>query len=301
MRIEQLQALKKISETHSLNRAAQSMFLTHQALSVSIQNLEKELGTTLLHRSRAGVSLTEDGEFILENGEKMLEVYDTIQARFLNRKISATELPSMLRVSCTGLAQSRYMAKPVSYFYKTFPHVSIETYRYSNAKAIQGVLNGSLDFAFVTEYVMNNRSSLNLPSEIQFFLLDTSDVGILCSKYSPLAPYPTLSLKQLLGQSFVYNQKFSSKMTQFFFQGYPTVPSVLFASSESQFMQMIADNNAISFYVDYKTGAHTRNDLESQTLVKPLQENARMSLGLIFNRDTFADNQLGRIFVDHIL
>lgn len=300
MRIEQLKALKRISETNSVNRAAQSLFLSHQALSASVQSLERELNTVLLNRSKTGVSLTEDGFFVLEEGEKILEAHESIQARFLKRSLSSADISSALNISCTGLAQTYYLAKPISYFYKTFPQITIQTNILSCDDAIAGVQHDSLDFAFISEFSLNNRSSLQLPEGIHYIPLETSDVSIMCSRYSTLAPYQRVSLQQLLDQSFVYNQNYSSDMTDFFFTDYEKIPDVLFVSSESQFLQMIADNNAISFFVNFHMPTSAWNPIRPEILVKPLLHSAQMSIGYICKKENFLENPLCNIFINHL-
>ena len=59
MRIEQLRCIVDIAETGSLTATAQRQFITQQAVSKTIKQLEKELDATLLIRTHAGVSFTE--------------------------------------------------------------------------------------------------------------------------------------------------------------------------------------------------------------------------------------------------
>lgn len=61
MRLEQFQYVVAIAECRSLSKAARDLFLTQPTLSVSLQNLEAELGFQLFHRSHMGMVLTEKG------------------------------------------------------------------------------------------------------------------------------------------------------------------------------------------------------------------------------------------------
>ncbi|MBQ3120777.1 MAG: LysR family transcriptional regulator, partial [Peptococcaceae bacterium] len=62
MRIEQLHCIVDIAETGSITATAQRQFVTQQAVSKTIKQLEKELNATLLIRTRTGVSFTEIGK-----------------------------------------------------------------------------------------------------------------------------------------------------------------------------------------------------------------------------------------------
>ena len=65
MTLQQLRYAITISETGSFNKAAEILYIAQPSLTESIQDLERELGIIIFHRSGRGVSLTNDGlEFI---------------------------------------------------------------------------------------------------------------------------------------------------------------------------------------------------------------------------------------------
>ena len=72
MRIEQLRCVADIAETGSLTATAQRQFITQQAVSKMIKQLEKELDATLLIRTRNGVSFTEIGKELVQFAQKVL-------------------------------------------------------------------------------------------------------------------------------------------------------------------------------------------------------------------------------------
>ena len=63
---KQLRFFRKICEEKSINRAAQKLFISQQALSKSIAKLEKEVGVPLLVRTPEGVRLTVAGQLLQE-------------------------------------------------------------------------------------------------------------------------------------------------------------------------------------------------------------------------------------------
>ena len=65
MTLQQIYYALTISQTGSLNKAAEILYVAQPSLTGAMQELEKELGITIFHRSGRGVSLTNDGlEFI---------------------------------------------------------------------------------------------------------------------------------------------------------------------------------------------------------------------------------------------
>ena len=66
MTLQQLKYAITISETGSLNKAAEALYISQPSLTTAIQELEKEIGIRIFNRSGRGVTLTNDGtEFIL--------------------------------------------------------------------------------------------------------------------------------------------------------------------------------------------------------------------------------------------
>ncbi|MCC7538939.1 MAG: LysR family transcriptional regulator [Deltaproteobacteria bacterium] len=57
----------KIAETGSFTSAARALRVSQPSLSVAIKKLEEDLGTTLLLRTRQGVSLTRSGEVLMHH------------------------------------------------------------------------------------------------------------------------------------------------------------------------------------------------------------------------------------------
>lgn len=82
MTLQQLHYMITISETGSLNKAAELLYVSQPSLTSAVKEVEKELGITVFYRSGRGVTLTNDGaEFMLyakqlySQYEGMLEKY----------------------------------------------------------------------------------------------------------------------------------------------------------------------------------------------------------------------------------
>ena len=82
MTLQQLHYVITISETGSLNKASEILYITQPALTSSIKELEKELGITIFHRSGRGVTLTNDGvEFVL-SARQIYQQYESILQKY---------------------------------------------------------------------------------------------------------------------------------------------------------------------------------------------------------------------------
>jgi len=65
MTLTQMNYIITISETGSLNKAAEALYISQPSLTNAVKELEKELGIIIFNRSGRGVTLTNDGtEFL---------------------------------------------------------------------------------------------------------------------------------------------------------------------------------------------------------------------------------------------
>lgn len=82
MEIRQLRYFVALATHLSFTEAAQSLFVTRQALSKSIKQLESKLGMRLISIEGKQVELTEKGMLFLKDIEPLLEEHDKINAKY---------------------------------------------------------------------------------------------------------------------------------------------------------------------------------------------------------------------------
>ncbi|MGL4791862.1 MAG: LysR family transcriptional regulator, partial [Anaerotignaceae bacterium] len=82
MTLQQLNYVINISEVGSLNKAAEKLYIAQPSLTSSIQELEKELGITIFHRSGKGVSLTNDGLEFITYARQIFYQYETLMDKY---------------------------------------------------------------------------------------------------------------------------------------------------------------------------------------------------------------------------
>ena len=80
MNTTQIRQFTTVARLESMSRAAQMLHVTQSALSKSVAQLERELGTALFDRSGKRLRLNASGERFLECCEKMLRELDSAQA-----------------------------------------------------------------------------------------------------------------------------------------------------------------------------------------------------------------------------
>lgn len=106
MNIDQLRYLQEISHSRSITQASENLHISHQALSASINALERELNTTLVEKTHRGSKLTLKGKQLVEISNDFLRAFDEI---FLPNKTPGKEIP--FKIASSYLAITNYLAK----------------------------------------------------------------------------------------------------------------------------------------------------------------------------------------------
>lgn len=82
MNSEQLRQFKAIAETGSLTKAAEQLYVTQPALSMSLSKLEDEIARPLFTRQGKSLKITESGLKLLEYANRVVDTLDEAQHYF---------------------------------------------------------------------------------------------------------------------------------------------------------------------------------------------------------------------------
>ena len=82
MTLQQLHYAITISEAGSLNKAAEILYVAQPSLSSAVQELERELGITIFHRSGRGVTLTNDGTEFISYARQIYAQYEDMLEKY---------------------------------------------------------------------------------------------------------------------------------------------------------------------------------------------------------------------------
>jgi DNA-binding transcriptional LysR family regulator len=86
MKLEGIAAFVATTESGSISEAARRLRLSKSVISERLADLEKTLGTTLLHRTTRKLTLTEDGIAFLERAQRITRDVDTAAADLAERR-----------------------------------------------------------------------------------------------------------------------------------------------------------------------------------------------------------------------
>ena len=99
MTIYQLINVSEAARCGSISQAAKKLHISQPAISESIKELEQEYSITIFHRSKKGISLTQEGNDFISYARSVLQSVDSLNNMFLKSdetsvlKISTTKIP----------------------------------------------------------------------------------------------------------------------------------------------------------------------------------------------------------------
>src|SRR5215210_86651 len=72
---------RAVAHRRSFSRAARALSLSQPSVSNQVALLEREIGTRLLEREPGGLTLTREGEILLEHADAIAERFELAQAQ----------------------------------------------------------------------------------------------------------------------------------------------------------------------------------------------------------------------------
>lgn len=122
-RIDHLSIFVRIADCGSFTQAAEQLRLPRPALSVAMRQLEARLGTRLLHRTTRQVSLTQDGQALLERARALLGDLEALEQQFLQ---GGQPIAGRLRVDVPSRIARRLIAPALPDFLARHPDLRID-------------------------------------------------------------------------------------------------------------------------------------------------------------------------------
>jgi DNA-binding transcriptional LysR family regulator len=149
MNLRFLETFVWVARLKSFRLTAEKLFSTQASISSRIAALEDELGVRLFLRDSKGVSLTPEGQKVLEYAERMI---DTMQA--LKQSISDTgKVQGRIRVGAMDTVIHTWLSPFVTRIMERYPAVEIELTADTARNLCDQLHKGYLDIILQTEMV----------------------------------------------------------------------------------------------------------------------------------------------------
>src|SRR3954470_13792151 len=146
MELYSLQVFAAVVAERSFSRAAEKLFRTQPAVSLSLQRLEAELGEKLIDRSAKDLVLTDAGRTVLEYAR-----------RFQNLRQELEDALAELRDKSSGRlsiganeSSTLYLLPHIERYRRLYPKVQVQVRRSQSSKIPAELTSGDLELGVVS-------------------------------------------------------------------------------------------------------------------------------------------------------
>lgn len=176
-----------IAREQSITRAAQTLFLSQSTLSKQMMDLERQLGKQLFHRGKRRITLTEDGVFLRNRAQEILELLENTEAAL---HTEGDTLRGDLSIACGETAAMDRIAGLLEAFHAQYPEVKLHTYSGDADAVLERIDKGLSDLGLLLGPVRQEK--------YEYLNLHQKDVyGLLMPRNCLLARQESIPMNQL--------------------------------------------------------------------------------------------------------
>ncbi|HAZ48908.1 MAG TPA: LysR family transcriptional regulator [Cyanobacteria bacterium UBA11371] len=144
--LDQLRILKAIAAEGSFKRAADSLYVSQPAVSLQVQNLERQLDVPLFDRGGRRAQLTEAGHLLLSYGERILSLCEeTCRAIEDLQNLQG----GTLIVGASQTTGTYLLPRMIGLFRQKYTDVAVQLHVHSTRRTAWSVANGQIDLAII--------------------------------------------------------------------------------------------------------------------------------------------------------
>ena len=146
MTLNELRFIVAVAQERNFRRAAEKAFISQPALSLAIQKLEEELGVKIFERDKSGITITQVGEAIVEQAQRVLEEASRIREIAVQGK---NQLVGPLRLGIIHSVGPYLLPDLIPALKKIAPDMPLEVEENITANLDTLLRNGKLDVIVV--------------------------------------------------------------------------------------------------------------------------------------------------------
>lgn len=195
LNIQQLNYLSYIEKTGSINRAAELLFVSPSTISVSLKELESEVGQQLFTRSNSGMTATNEGYEFIKQARQVLTQLDVMREIFVDNASERQWFSvSSQHYDFASEAFSKFISEDPSdrFVYRFF---EVDTY-----SVIKNVAQNVSEIGFVYLSEFNRRMLTRLfeQENLQYNIMWDFQPHVFVRKGHPLTKMESVKYKDLM-------------------------------------------------------------------------------------------------------
>jgi DNA-binding transcriptional LysR family regulator len=193
--LDQLRILKAIAAEGSFKRAADSLYVSQPAVSLQVQNLERQLDVPLFDRGGRRAQLTEAGHLLLQYGDRILALcQETCRAIEDLQNLQG----GSLIIGASQTTGTYLMPQLIGLFRQSYPDVSVHLHVHSTRRTCWSVMNGQIDLA-----IIGGEVPLELQSSLEVLPYAEDEMALILPVFHPLAQSASIQCDDLYKLKFI--------------------------------------------------------------------------------------------------
>jgi DNA-binding transcriptional LysR family regulator len=193
--LDQLRILKAIAAEGSFKRAADSLYVSQPAVSLQVQNLERQLDVPLFDRGGRRAQLTEAGYLLLNYGEKILTLcQETCRAIEDLQNLQG----GTLIVGASQTTGTYLLPRMIGLFRQRYPDVAVQLHVHSTRRTAWSVANGQVDLA-----IIGGEIPAELQDSLQILPYAEDELALILPSFHPLAKLDSIQKEDLYKLQFI--------------------------------------------------------------------------------------------------
>ena len=146
MELYSLQVFASVVAEGSFSRAAEKLFRTQPAISLSVQRLEGELGEKLIDRSGKDLVLTDTGRAVLEYARR----FENLRQEMDNTIAELRDKSAGRLIVGANESSTLYLLPHIERYRRLYPKVKVQVRRSQSSKIPAELLDGNLELGMVS-------------------------------------------------------------------------------------------------------------------------------------------------------
>ena len=176
-----------IAREQNITSAAESLFVTQSTLSKQMMALEKQLGKQLFIRGKRRITLTEEGNYLRNRAQEILEMIDNTEAAF---RANAESLGGDITIGCGETAAMDVITEQLAEFHRRHPDVRFHTHSGDADMVLDRLDKGLVDMGLLLGPIRQEK--------YDYFKIHRSDTfGLLMPGDCELASQEAINFDQL--------------------------------------------------------------------------------------------------------
>ncbi len=168
IQLSQLKYLIALVNTRSFSEAADFCYVSQPAISMAIGRLEEELGIVLFDRKSNPIMLTEKGEVVVSQVQKILEDFAILEQ--ITAELQDLEPQGELTVGILPTLAPYLIPLFLKKFSEDFPNIQLSIEEYSTKVILQKLKNSDIDVALLVTPIEDKLLIYNTLFYEEFYL-----------------------------------------------------------------------------------------------------------------------------------